>query len=43
MNYKLRDSSKTIKPIKTTGKITKDGGGMILLIMYNGIMPLQPI
>jgi len=25
MNYKLRDSSKTIKPIKTTGKITKDG------------------
>jgi len=26
MNYKLRDSSKTIKPIKTTGKITKDGG-----------------
>jgi len=26
MNYKLRDSSKTIMPIKTTGKITKDGG-----------------
>jgi len=26
MNYKLRDSSKTIKLIKTTGKITKDGG-----------------
>jgi len=26
MNYKLRDLSKTIKPIKTTGKITKDGG-----------------
>jgi len=26
MNYKLRDSSKTIKPIKSTGKITKDGG-----------------
>ena len=32
MNYKLRDSSKTIKPIKTTVKITKDG-----------IMLLQPI
>ena len=29
MNYKLRDSSKTIKPIKTTGKITKDGGDII--------------
>ena len=43
MNYKLRDSSKTIMPIKSTGKITKDGGEWYYLIMYNGIMPLQPI
>jgi len=28
MNYKLRDSSKTIKLIKTTGKITKDGANL---------------